>query len=49
MLLKVMEIIERHHAEIAFPTRNVLLAPAEPEPTATSLAQPHARAGVAYQ
>lgn len=34
VLLKVMEIIERHHAEIAFPTRNVLLAPAEPEPTA---------------
>ena len=34
VLLKVMEIIERHHAEIAFPTRSVLLAPAEPEPTA---------------
>ena len=34
VLLKVMEIIERHHAEIAFPTRSVLLAPAEPESTA---------------
>jgi len=34
VLLKVMEIIERHHAEIAFPTRTVLLAPPEPEPTA---------------
>ena len=32
VLLKVMEIIERHHAEVAFPTRSVLLAPAEPEP-----------------
>ena len=34
VLLKVMEIIERHNAEVAFPTRSVLLAPPEPEPTA---------------
>ena len=34
VLLKVMEIIERHNSEVAFPTRSVLLAPPEPEPTA---------------
>jgi small-conductance mechanosensitive channel len=34
VLLKVMEIIERHNAEVAFPTRSVLLASPEPEPTA---------------
>ena len=32
VLLKVMDIIERHNAEIAFPTRSVLLAPPAPEP-----------------
>ena len=33
VLLKVMDIIERHNAEVAFPTRSVLLAPPAPEPT----------------
>ena len=35
VLLKVMDIIERHNAEVAFPTRSVLLAPPEPEPTSS--------------
>ena len=32
VLLKILAIIDKHGAEVAFPTRTVLLNPAEPDP-----------------
>jgi len=36
VLLKILAIIDQHGAEVAFPTRTVLLNPAEPDPGAGS-------------